>query len=197
MWRVPLFRWTVILDVVFVLVFSYIGPTMMKAVGEQWSVRTIAGMSLAGTILSLFQAPIAKWVSPRVILYGGCLLGLVSSASIFITASVGIAFALFAVRIAWVASGVISQNWDALQWEALAEYGEQARMRTMLGSICSGAALLGSGAAFIWPPGLAITIYVWGSIEALGVALSWRVAGEVLKVLDQKKPPRNEIEGGF
>ena len=184
MWRSSLFRWTVILDVVFVMLYAYVYPTIMKAMGQQWSVKMIAAMSLAGTLLSLLQAGIAKWVSPRIILYGGCVLSGLSGIGILLTASLELAFALYAVRIGWIVVGLINQNWDALQWEALAKHGMQARMRTMLGSICSGAALLGSLWVFIYPPGLCVAIILVGGMELIGVAFSWIVAGKVLEILE-------------
>ena len=114
MWRSSLFRWTVILDVVFVMLYAYVYPTIMKAMGQQWSVKMIAAMSLAGTLLRLLQAGIAKCVSPRIILYGGCVLSGLSGIGILLTASLELAFALYAVRIGWIVVGLINQNWDAL-----------------------------------------------------------------------------------
>jgi len=185
MWQSALFRRSIYLDVVYVLVYAYVGPTIIKAVGEQWSVRTIAGMALISTVLSLFQALVAKYVPAKVILYCGCALGVVSSASIFITMNISLVVALFALRIAWIMGGVVSQNWDALQWESLAKHGIQARMRTMMGSICSGAALLGSMLAFFYPPSLGVSLLMSGCLELLGAYLSWRVAQEILVMLDR------------
>lgn len=184
MWRSSLFRWTVILDFLFVMLYAYVYPTIMKAIGLQWSVKTIAAMSLLGTVLSLFQAAIARWVPPWWILYGGCVLSVFSGLGILLTASFGLAIALYAVRLGWIVVGMVNQNWDALQWEALAKHGMQARMRTMLGSICSGAALLGSLCVFVSPPSLGLAIVLVGCMELLGVVLSWIVAGKALEMLD-------------
>jgi len=164
----------------YVGVCAYIGPTITKAVGQNLTVGAIAGLGLAGTVLSLGQAPIARFVSPRVILYGGSLVGIPTSIIVLVGLGTAPLFAVVAVRVAWIVGAVVGENWHALQYEAMAKEGSLSQMKTMIGSVCSAVSLLGVGLVFVAPPSLETAVLLAGCLELGGIPLSWVVARKIL-----------------
>ena len=183
MWSSSLFRWVVGLNIMYVTVVSYVAPTVTKAVGQNLSVSVIAGLGVAGTALSLGQAAVAKWVSPRVILYGGSLLGIPTGLLVLLGYGNTPLFAVLAIRAAWIMGSVVGENWHALQNEALAKEGSLSQMQTMVGSLCAASGLVGTGLVFLLPPSLETAILLAAGLELAGVPTSWITARKVLAKL--------------
>jgi len=181
----PLIKWVICVNAAFVAVFAYISPTVAKAVGMHLSVTTIAGLGLAGTALSMSQAPIARWVPAKYILYGGVTMGIPQGILILWFSSANIVAAVILLKLSWMVSNVISGNWSALQNEALAKVGRLSQLQTLLGSACSAAALVGAGLVFLWPPSLHTSIIIAGVTELIGTPVSYVTAKKILEQIEE------------